>query len=357
MTDPPPAQPAPAEPEVLSRVHGRLGHIILNRPRAINALNVGMVTEVSRILDDWAETASITTVLLTGAGERGLCAGGDIVSIYHDAVHGGGASATFWRDEYRMNARIHRYPKPFVAVMNGVVLGGGIGIAGHASHRIVTESSSLGMPETGIGFVPDVGGNWLLSHAPGELGTHLALTAGSATGADALQLGMADAFVPSERIAELAEALEREDADAAVSRFAVAAPASPLAAQAGWINDAYGGDDVGEIVRRLGALGAAAADDALALVLRRSPTALKATLAALRRARTHASLEETLKQDLRVSLRFLDEKDLAEGIRAQVIDKDRNPRWSPATLDEVDDEHIESLFAPLGALELDLPPA
>lgn len=344
------------EADVLTTVRGRLGHIILNRPRAINALNAGMVAEVSRVLDEWADEDEITTVLLTGAGDRGLCAGGDIVSIYHDALDGGSASASFWRREYAMNAQIHRYPKPFVAVMNGVVLGGGIGISAHASHRIVTETSSLGMPETGIGFVPDVGGTRLLSHAPGELGTHLGLTGGSASAGDAIAMGMADSFIPSAVLPEFVASLEHETADAAVARFADEAPDSSLLAQAEWIDEAYRANTMHEILDALTALRIEPADASVALLGRRSPTALKATLAALRRARTLPNLEETLKQDLRLSLRFLDEKDLAEGIRAQVIDKDRNPRWSPATLDEVDDEHIESLFASLGALELDLPP-
>jgi enoyl-CoA hydratase len=251
-----------------------------------------------------------------------------------------------------MNARIHRYPKPFVAIMNGVVLGGGIGIAGHASHRIVTDSSRLGMPETGIGFVPDVGGTWLLSHAPGELGTHLALTAGSADAGDALALGLADYFIASDRLTDFAAALQTGPVDSTVERFAGTAPGSPLAGNADWINTAYAADDMGQIIRRLKEVRNAPADAALELLAQRSPTSLTATLAALRRARSLPSLEATLEQDFRVSLRLLDEPDLAEGIRAQVIDKDRNPRWSPATLEAVDDAHIQSLFLPLGELEL-----
>ena len=225
-----------AEPEVLLEKRGRLGHVILNRPRAINALTHGMVREIQAALDEWAGDDSVQTVLLTGSGERGLCAGGDVVALYRDAIEGDGrASAGFWADEYRLNASIASYPKPYVAVMDGLVLGGGIGLSAHGSHRIVTERSKLGMPETGIGFVPDVGGTWLLSHAPGELGTYLGLTAGSVRAGDAIALGLADSYVPSVRIAALAEALETTDAETAIAAVSEPAPESPLLAQQPWI--------------------------------------------------------------------------------------------------------------------------
>ncbi len=176
-------------------------------------------------------------MLITGNGERGLCAGGDIVGLYRAATEGDPDSAArFWADEYRMNALIAEYPKPYVAIMDGIVLGGGIGIGAHGSHRVVTERSSLGLPEVGIGFVPDVGSTWLLSRAPGELGTHVALTAGSVGGADAILLGLADALVPSDRLDELVAALESEPPDAVIDRLDVAPPAAPLREDAGWID-------------------------------------------------------------------------------------------------------------------------
>src|SRR3954470_4177803 len=167
-----------SEPEVLIRRQGRLGHIVLNRPKAINALTHNVVREILAVLAGWEHDDGVATVLVTGAGERGLCAGGDVVAIYRDALAGGSETAAFWADEYTLNARIARYPKPYVAFMDGLVLGGGVGVSAHGSARIVTERTKVGMPETGIGFVPDIGGTWLLSRAPGELGTHLALTAG-----------------------------------------------------------------------------------------------------------------------------------------------------------------------------------
>ena len=237
MTQPAPGEPDAAEPEVLFSRVGMLGHITLNRPRAINALTHGMVRAIHRTLRDWARDDAVRTVVLTGAGDRGLCAGGDIVSLYRDATSGDGdASAAFWRDEYRLNAAIARYPKPFVAIMDGVVLGGGIGLSAHGSHRIVTERSTLGMPETTIGFVPDVGGTWLLSHAPGELGTYLALTAGSVRAGDAIAIGLADAYVPAERIPALLRALQGTAASAAIAAVAEPSPESDLLARRAWID-------------------------------------------------------------------------------------------------------------------------
>src|SRR5690349_23404660 len=171
---------------VVTRVTGHLGQIILNRPAAINALTPEMVEIMRRSLTAWAENDQVRAVLLTGAGERGLCAGGDIRAIHADAVSGGSASLAFWADEYRLDATVAAYPKPFVAWMDGLVMGGGIGVSAHASVRLVTERSRLAMPEVGIGMHPDVGGSWLLSHAPGELGTHLALTGSPVGAADAI---------------------------------------------------------------------------------------------------------------------------------------------------------------------------
>jgi len=343
-----------SEPEVLIRRRGRLGHIVLNRPKAINALTHGMVREILAVLAGWENDDGVATVLLTGSGERGLCAGGDVVAIYRDALAGGSETAAFWADEYTLNARIARYPKPYVALMDGLVLGGGVGLSAHGSLRIVTERTRIGMPETGIGFVPDVGGTWLLSRAPGELGTHLALTAGQASGPDAVALGLADYFVASDRLPALAAALAGERAEAAVRRFAADAPPSPLAAQRDWIDECYAPDSVEEILRRLQTHPNPAAREAAAAVQAKSPTALKVTLASLRRARALGSLEEVLDQEYRVSLRCLAGSEFPEGVRAQLVDKDRMPRWEPPVLEQVAGERVEAFFAGLGQRELGL---
>ncbi len=345
--------PAPGqEPEVLFERRGHLGVITLNRPKAVNALNAGMVQAMLDQLTAWADDDAVATVLVRGAGDRGLCAGGDIVAIYQDMLAGGDATAEFWTVEYRLNLLIATYPKPYVALMDGLVLGGGVGISAHGSVRVVTERTRTGMPETTIGFVPDVGGTLLLSRSPGESGTHAALTGAHLSGSDALFLGLADHFVPSEDLPALAEALESSTPDAAVGRFAQEPPASPLAAQRDWTDAAYATDDAEEVVRRLRAAGGEAAE-AAATIEAKSPTAVKLTLESLRRVRG-LSLEETLAQEYRVGLRCLAGPDFREGIRAQVVDKDRNPQWKPATLAEVTQADVDHYFAPLGDRELNL---
>ncbi|TFC78904.1 enoyl-CoA hydratase/isomerase family protein [Cryobacterium sp. TMS1-20-1] len=336
------------QPEVFFTRSGQVGHITLNRPKSINALTHGMVHAIQDVLDEWADDPTLRTVLLTGSGDRGLCAGGDILSLYRDATTGdGSAAAAFFRDEYRLNASIASYSKPYVAIMDGLVLGGGIGLSAHGSHRIVTERSKLGMPETGIGFVPDVGGTWLLSHAPGELGTFLALTAGSVRAGDAIALGLADSFITSDQIPALIDALTTTDADPAIAALSQAPPASNLTAQQTWIDRAYAGESVPAIIDRLRAESADEALVAAESMSLKSPTALVVTLASLRSASRLPSLEAALEQEYRVSVRAIRAPDFIEGVRAQVVDKDRQPRWSPPTLDGVDGERIASFFAPL----------
>lgn len=239
------------EPAVLARKDGRVGRLTLNRPRAINALDHAMVHRLDAVLTEWEQDEPVRAVLLTGAGERGLCAGGDIRYVHDDAKRGGRGARAFFHDEYLLNHRISRYPKPYVAVMDGLTLGGGVGLSAHGSVRIVTERSSVGMPETAIGFVPDVGGSYLLSRAPGELGTHLALTSGRMTGADAVSCGFADHYLPSDRLPAFTSLLASVEPAVAVAEFAVPTPDSELAAQREWIDHCYAADSVEEIVDRL----------------------------------------------------------------------------------------------------------
>ena len=343
---------AGARAEVLFERRGRLGVITLNRPKAVNALTAGMVAAMLEQLTSWADDDGVATVLVHGAGERGLCSGGDIVAIYQDMLAGGTKTADFWQAEYRLNSLISGYPKPYVALMDGLVLGGGVGISAHGSVRVVTERTRMGMPETTIGFVPDVGGTWLLEKSPGEAGTHAALTGAHLSGADALFLGLADTYVPSESLPELAAALESETAEAAVVRFSKEAPASALAAQRDWIDGCYASSDAEDILRRLRAAGGEGAD-AARTIEEKSPTAVKVALESLRRVKG-LTLDEALAQEYRVGLRFLAAPDFREGIRAQVVDKDRTPRWQPATLGEVQPADVERFFAPLGDRELNL---
>ncbi|MFG2977532.1 enoyl-CoA hydratase/isomerase family protein [Streptomyces sp. NPDC048331] len=342
---------------VLFHTDGRTGVITLNRPRALNALTHPMVMRIDEQLAAWADDPAVQQVLIHGAGERGLCAGGDIRAIHDDAKAGNTASAGFWRDEYRLNARIARYPKPYVALMNGITMGGGVGVSAHGSVRIVTERSRVAMPETGIGFVPDVGGTYLLGRAPGELGTHLALTGTAVGAADALLCGLADHFVPADRLPELTAALAGAPAHEVLPRYAATTGPGELADRRGWIDHCYAADTVEEVVEQLLGHGEPAAKEAAETILAKSPTALKVTLAALRRAVALGPLERVLVQEFRISCNALAAPDLVEGIRAQVVDKDRAPRWSPATLAEVSGADVERFFVPLGEdRELRLPP-
>lgn len=355
----PAARPGPATTaDVLFERRGRLGVVVLNRPRAVNALTAAMAEAMLAQLTAWAADRAVEAVLVRGAGERGLCAGGDIVAIYRDMQCGGRATADFWASEYRLNSLISRYPKPYVALMDGLVLGGGVGVSAHGSHRIVTERTRVGMPETTIGFVPDVGGALLLANAPGESGTHAALTGAHLDAADALHLGLADFFVPSARLDELSGALETEPADDAVARLAVEPPLSLLAEQRGWIDEAYASEDAEEIVRRLRGCDDPAAWGAAETIEANSPLAVKVTLAALRRARARGpvpdALEAALDEEYRIGLALLRGHDFREGIRARVIDKDGSPQWRPATLAEVGRDEVEACFAPLEGRELGL---
>ncbi|MEU6890665.1 enoyl-CoA hydratase/isomerase family protein [Streptomyces sp. NPDC046557] len=340
---------AATDATALFTVEGHTGVITLNRPRALNALTHPMVLRITEALAAWEQDPAVTQVLLRGAGERGLCAGGDIRAIHDDAKAGGNASIDFWRDEYRLNARIAGYPKPYVALMDGIVMGGGVGLSAHGAVRIVTERSRVAMPETGIGFVPDVGGTHLLARAPGLLGTHLALTGAAVGAADALLCGLADHFVPAGLLPELTADLAGAPVARVLSRHAGhAPPPGELAAHRGWIDHCYAADTVEEIVERLLASGEPAAKETAETILTKSPTSLKVTLEAVRRARELGTLEKVLAQEFRVSSHVLRSPDLIEGIRAQVVDKDRTPRWRPATLPEVDRADVERCFAPLG---------
>ncbi|MFE0151564.1 enoyl-CoA hydratase/isomerase family protein [Nonomuraea sp. NPDC059007] len=337
--------------DIETRQDGRLGHILLNRPKALNALTHDMVRHIDAALRAWESDETVQAVLISGAGERGLCAGGDIRSIYQDIRQGGGdATAAFWRDEYLLNARIARYGKPYVALMDGLVMGGGVGVSAHGSVRVVTERTRLAMPETGIGLIPDVGGTFLLSRAPGDIGLHLALTGTTIGAGDAIACGLADHFVPSADLPAFRRSAAAHGVTAALEAHAVPAPEGSLPEQRSWIDVCYAGESVPEIVEQLLDIGESAAKEAAEQIAAKSPTALRVTLRSLRRAGLLGSLEEVLDQEYRVSCRALGHPDLEEGIRAQVIDKDRSPRWVQAA----SAAEVDAFFAPLGDKELGL---
>ncbi|MFN3004475.1 enoyl-CoA hydratase/isomerase family protein [Mycolicibacterium wolinskyi] len=332
--------------DVLVNVRNGVGILTLNRPKAINSLNEVMVAGIAEALGAWEDDDSVHTVLLTGAGERGLCAGGDVVAIYHSAKTGGADARRFWYDEYLLNSRIGKYPKPYVALMDGIVMGGGVGVAAHGSVRVATDTTKMAMPEVGIGFIPDVGGTYLLSRAPGALGLHAALTGAPFSGADAIAMGFADHFVPHDKLADFTEAVVDEGVDKALASYSIEPPPSPLLAQREWIDDCYAGDTVGDIMAALQSHEAGPANDAANLIATRSPVSLAVTLEAVRRAAKLDTLEDVLRQEYRTSCASLRSHDLVEGIRAQLVDKDRNPKWSPSSIADVTQADVDAYFVP-----------
>jgi len=350
-----------SEPTVLVRASGGLGRLTLNRPRAINALDLSMIHQLHAALDAWEHDTDVDVVLLDGAGERGLCAGGDVRGLAERVMSGRPEeSAVFFRDEYALNARIAEYPKTFVALADGITMGGGIGIAGHAAVRIVTERSQLAMPETRIGFTPDVGGTWLLAHAPGRLGEYFGLTGSVMDASDAIYAGFADHFVPSSSLERLRDALELRQAQQpggkdpierinrslSLSKGDETPPPSRLVRAREWIDDAFAADTVAEIVARLRARPEPEASATADLLAELSPTGLAVTLASVRRSRELPGLRDALEQEYGLVMWFATtQPDLAEGIRAQVIDKDRSPKWQPATLADLSPDAAASALA------------
>ena len=331
------------EPTVLVRREGRVLRITLNRPRQINALTREMLALISEGIESARHDPTIEGILLDGTGERGLCAGGDITMT----VKGDPESLkAFWAEEFDLFIRINEYPKPFVSLMDGITMGGGIGLSAHSAIRVVTERSRIAMPEVRIGFIPDVGGNFILASAPGELGTHLALTAGDVFGADAILAGFADHYVASQSLPALIDAVAHGSRPILDEVRALEAerPESAFAPHRAWIAEAYQGDDLLAILARLDARPEPAAQEAAAAIRTMSPTAVVTALAAIRRAPA-LDLAGVFRMEAGVGHAFIPTWDFTEGVRAQIIDKDRNPQWRPNRIEDVDQEWVRSIVA------------
>jgi enoyl-CoA hydratase len=353
---------AGGEPDLIARREGAAGVIRLNRPKAINAVTLEMFRDIDRALDAFEVDPQVAVILLEGAGERGLCAGGDIRALWESSKVKGDLGKILWREEYILNARIRKFPKPYVAFMDGIVMGGGVGLSAHASHRVVTEKTRLAMPEVGLGFFPDVGGTWLLSHAPGEIGTYFGLTGQTMNGPDAVHAGFADAVVPAARLAELREALTRVRAGATAAEitaliggFATGEKAGPVAAHQAMIDQWFAHDRMQDIVAALARDGSELAQATLKTLGEKSPRGMVVALKLLRLARNARSLEECLVREYRAALEVFASDDFREGVRAAVIDKDRQPKWSPPRIEDVTPEMIAPYFAEIGADELKFP--
>ena len=348
--------------ELIVTTEGSIGVIRLNRPKALNAITLDMVRAMSAALDRFERAPDVGVILLEGAGERGLCAGGDIRGLYQSIRDGGDLGKVFWREEYILNATIATLRKPYVALMDGIVMGGGVGLSAHGRHRIVTETTQMAMPETGIGFFPDVGGTWLLANAPGQLGTYFGLTGQSMSGADAIGCGFADALIEKSKLAEFRTVLSRLGPNATngmvrgvIAHFASPRTAAPIDEHRPMIDLTMAHDDMSEIVAALEQSATDFAKATLDTLKQKSPTSLKLTLQLLRAAKTSASLKECLVREYAAALDIFINRDFPEGIRAAVIDKDRSPNWNPAKLEDVTPEMIDAYFAPRGEDELVFP--
>lgn len=342
------------EAEVLFSRIGSAGLITLNRPRALNALTLNMVRLIHPQLNEWARDPSIKLVMIEGAGEKGFCAGGDIRALHDWGKAGAREVYDFYREEYHLNTAIKRYPKPYIALMDGITMGGGVGMSVHGSHRVATERLVFAMPETGIGLIPDVGGTYFLPRLPGQVGMYLALTGERLKAADACYAGIADMFVEGSRIEALKQALGKAgDADAVLSGFKSDPGPAPLASQQGMIDQHFGGDSVADILASLKADGSDWAQAMARLIESKSPTC---EIVAHRQLRLGASLsfEACMAVDFRLTSRCMQGHDFYEGVRAVIIDKDQTPKWQPANLAEVTKASVDAYFETLGVDELKL---
>lgn len=346
--------------DVRTEVRGRLGRVTLARPKALNALSLPMIRRIDEVFSAWETDDAVDVVLIDADGERGFCAGGDVKTVHEATTDGSHRVAEeLWREQHLLDALIATYTKPVVCWLHGLVLGGGVGLGCHASHRLVTPSASVGMPEVGIGLSPDVGGLFVLGGAPDRLGFHLALTGHPTGPLGAVEAGLADRVVAEEGREELARALaDGVDVDDAIAKVALSDPAAtvgsePLLEAREWIAAAYAADSLEGVLERLDARPEPEAAQAAARLRAVSPIAVQVTWRALQQVVGGMTLPETFVQDLRRNVHFSHDPDLREGLRAAVIDKDRNPRWT-VRLDEVMDEVVAAHLGPFDGPDLEV---
>ncbi len=345
-----------AERDIIFERRGAAGRVLLNRPKALNALTPGMVRELAAALDEWAGDDAIERVVVRGAGDRAFCAGGDIRLIYDQGKSGDHVGQlAFWREEYQLNRAIARYPKPYVALMDGFVMGGGAGVSIHGSHRIAGDRLGFAMPEVSIGFFPDVGATFFLPRAPGGLGAYLGLTGARIGAGDACRAGIATAYVPSASFDALEEGLEASgDTDAIIAGLARPAPIAALDAHRGVLDECFGAPDAVALLARLdraAMAGDAFAGETAATLRAKSPTSVAIGLRQMR-VGSGLTIEEALRVEFRIVSRICRMADFYEGIRAAIIDRSQPPRWNPSTIAAIDPATIDACFAPLGADEL-----
>ncbi len=342
--------------DVLVRKLGALRRITLNRPQALNAITLDMAVTMTAFMRAWADDPAVGAVLIDGAGGRAFAAGGDLRALYDAAKSGGSLPAQFWATEYKLDVLIARYPKPVIAVIDGLVMGGGVGLSAHAAHCVLTDRSVVAMPEVGIGFFPDVGVSFLLTRAHWELGTYVALTGKRLSAQGALICGLANSHVPSARLDELPSALadcrSRQEIRAALGKFETSPLPGKIVKALRWIMPCFSGNKIEEI---FDALSMCDNEDAIAardIMRKASPTSLKVTLRNLREAASFKRVEQSFQQDYRIALACIAGHDFIEGIRATIVDKDRNPAWRPDKIEAVTPDIVDRHFRSVGALEL-----
>lgn len=346
-----------AESEILFERRGRAGLVTLNRPKALNALTLNMVRELHPRLVEWANDPAVERVIVKAAGDRAFCAGGDVRQLYDWGRAGDPLARGFYREEYRVNAYIKRYPKPYVALIDGIVMGGGVGISVHGSHRVAGDRTAFAMPETGIGLFPDVGGTYFLPRLPGETGAWLALTGSRLGQADAVRAGVATHAVASSRFGDLAEALcDANDLDVFLDSFSERLPGTSSPDLQATMDRCFSAPAVEEILVRLDSEEGEHADwarKAAATIRTKSPTSLKIALRQMRDGAV-ADFEECMRIEFRIVSRVLKGHEFFEGVRAVIVDKDNAPKWRPDRLEDVSAADVAGYFAPLGPDELDL---
>jgi enoyl-CoA hydratase len=347
-----------ADGDLVIERRGRTGLVTLDRPEAMNALTLDMTRDLDRALAAWAHDPAVERVVIRAADGRAFCAGGDVRALY-EAGPASELTEVFYREEYALNRRIFRFPKPYVALIDGIVMGGGVGISIHGSHRIVTERTMFAMPETGIGLFPDVGGTYFLPRCPGETGMYLGLTGARAGAADLLHLGLAEAFVPSARLGALTQSLlaaegGRQGVDEIVGGFRADPGPAPIAERRSVIDRCFGGESVSAILDALRRDRSDFTRETLTQLEGKSPTSLKVAFRQIRLGRD-LEFEKAMRLEFRLVQRFMAGHDFFEGVRAAVIDKDRRPAWRPDSLAEVEETEIDAYFASLGDGELEFP--
>lgn len=347
--------------EILTSIENGIGRITLNRPEALHSLNKNMCGLITVALKDWQNDEEVKAILIDHAeGTRGFCAGGDIRMLAESGAKGGAEARAFFALEYKLNTLIHNYSKPYIAVLDGVTMGGGLGISVHGDIRIATENTLAAMPETGIGLFPDVGGGWFLPLLEGELGMWLALTGARLKGADAYHAGFATHFVSSEDVPNIksqiiAIGVEGQEAiEDLLQGFASDAGAPSFANARQTIDDCFGKESAEEIVAALEADGSDFAQKQLETLNAKSPQTIKVAFRQLREGAKFKTFEENMRNEYRIASKVPQRHDFIEGVRAVIIEKDNEPKWNPATLEGVTEAMLDEIFAPLGDNELDV---